>query len=243
MAVDKSKAKIHPWRLCPIGEHWIKMHPLKTPPSKKHPRGAATTRRAHCARNPSGKDQLYPDEIREISKNHFKKLKETPCPIFKEFPKNGGEFDTPIAGWTQYWNEVLKPSEKFAPNLVKALIASESRFKPRSVADGKNKESARGLIQITNGTRKILADERGEIKDHYVTLTRDELFDPDLNLCAGIRWLFYKRDFASRRLKRQATWIEAVYDYKGASLATKKRAEELMGRFLERLEKLERCEK
>jgi hypothetical protein len=237
------KKKIHPWRLCPIGEHWVNTHSMKAPPSKKHPAGSKTIRREHCAKNPSGKDQLYPDEIHEIAANHFKKLKTIPCPVFKKFPKTGGKFDSLIAGWTQYWNEVLKPADILSPNLVKALIASESGFTATSVANKKNKNSARGLLQITNQTRKILSDERGEINEHYITLTRDELFDANLNICAGIRWLFYKRDFASRKLKRQATWVEAVYEYKGASTVSKKRAEELVDRFLTWLGELDKCEK
>lgn len=38
--------------------------------------------------------------------------------------------------------------------------------------------------------------------------------DPALNIAAGIRWLFRKRETASAKLKRQATWTEAAADYK-----------------------------
>ena len=62
---------IHPWRLCPYGEHWIRTHELHIPPNKKSPNGSLTIRHEHCARNPSGKDQHYPDEIQEIAQKNF----------------------------------------------------------------------------------------------------------------------------------------------------------------------------
>ena len=42
----------------------------------------------------------------------------------------------------------------------------------------KNLNSARGLMQITNKTRKILGNENGELKDYFLTLTREDLNDP-----------------------------------------------------------------
>lgn len=42
---------VHPWRLCPYGEHWVKTHEMHVPPSKTHPEGAVTIRHEHCAKN------------------------------------------------------------------------------------------------------------------------------------------------------------------------------------------------
>ena len=42
-----------------------------------------------------------------------------------------------------------------------------------------------------------------------------EVADPNANLFAGIRWLFHKKYLASHRLKREATWVEAIAEYKG----------------------------
>ena len=120
-----------------------------------------------------------------------------------------------IAGWAQYWSDVLSPNDPVDPNLVKALIASESGFNPTLLANKRNPNSARGLTQITNGTRKILGDEKGELKEHFVTATRTELNDPNVNICAGVRWLFYKRQRASSKLSRPAAWGEGVAEYKG----------------------------
>jgi hypothetical protein len=44
--------KVHPWRICPIGKHYVRTHVLHVPPSKIHPEGEVVTRHAHCADNP-----------------------------------------------------------------------------------------------------------------------------------------------------------------------------------------------
>ncbi len=244
--IKKQKPKKpHSWRLCPIGEHWVQTHPLRIPPSRKHPEGSVTTRHGHCAKNPTGKDQLYPDEMNEMARKNFPKVKEKPCPLDLGFRKRhkGNEYDDLIAGWTKYWNDVFKPSTPLVPDMVKALIASESGFDPNILADKKNKNSARGLMQITNDTRQILGDEKGELKDHYLTLTRADLNDPSLNICAGIRWLFRKHEIASSLLGRKATWEEAVAEFKGTRKTTKSRTAELMDNFNKYLLRLKQCKK
>lgn len=240
---DSNSEKVHSWRLCPPGEHWVRTHLLSVPPSKKNPAGSTTTRYGHCAHNPSGKDQLYPDEIHEMGEQNFDEVKEKPCPIGLGYGEAGTKYDDLIAGWTKYWNDVLKPETPLEPNVVKALIATESSFIPDKLANKRNQNSARGLMQITNDTRKILGDEKGELKDQFITLTREDLNDPSNNICAGIRWLFRKREMATSRLKRTASWEEAIYEFKGTRTVTKKRAIELIERFKEKLEKLTKCEK
>jgi len=234
----------HPWRLCPAGEHWVMTHPMRVPPSKSHPTGSITTRRGHCAKNPTGKDQLYPDEILEITQQSFKDLKIKPCSSDLGFKKKGAQFDDLIAGWTKYWNEVLKPNEPLNPNIVKALIASESGFNPEMLANKKNSNSARGLMQILNSTRKTLGDEKGELKDHFLTVTKNDLNDPSVNICAGIRWLFQKQKLASSYLSREASWQEAIMNYKGKlkSKAGDVEAAKQKNIFQKYLDKLEKCE-
>ena len=129
-----AKKRVHSWRLCPIGEHWVSTHPLKVSPSGRSPAGAVTVRHGHCAKNPSGKDQLYPVEIKAIAEQHFSKVKAHPCSIDLGYEKSGKAYDELIAGWVQYWNDVLGPSEPLEPNLIKALIASESGFNPKSLS-------------------------------------------------------------------------------------------------------------
>ncbi len=67
-------------------------------------------------------------------------------------------------------------------------------------------------MQLTNSTRKILGNEKGELKDHFVTVSRENLNDPSINICAGIRWLFNKRKLTSSRIGREATWEESVFE-------------------------------
>jgi hypothetical protein len=208
---------LHPWRVCPYGEHSVVTHELHIRPSKAHPNGIVVPRHFHCAKNPSHKDQLYPNEINDIAEQHFSDLKNRPCPLPLRYGSVGSKYDDFIAGWTQYWNEVLDPTEPLDPNIVKALVATESSFIADKMANDKKPNSARGLTQITNDTRKTLDNVNGEIKDHYVTATREELNDPNVNICAGVRWLFHKQFLASNRLKRSASWPEAVYEYKGLS--------------------------
>lgn len=67
-----------------------------------------------------------------------------------------------IAGWTKYWNEVLLPKDNLDPNLVKALIATESGFNPDAkIKVGKKAGYARGLMQVTDWALNILKDEGG----------------------------------------------------------------------------------
>ena len=240
---NKKIKKTHPWRLCSSGEHWVRSHNMHVPPSKEHPEGYETIRHAHCAKNPSGKDQLYPDEILEISDKKFFNVQPKPCPIKLTFKENGSKFDDLIAGWTQYWNDVLSPTEILDPNLVKALIASESSFDPDILANKKDLNSGRGLMQLINLTRKILGDEKGELINHFVTVSREDLNNPSINICAGIRWLFQKKKLASSILKREATWEEAVFEYKGGRTETEERMKILMNRFKEKLEQYKKCTK
>lgn len=243
---DKSKKgsppPVHPWRTCPYGEHWVRTHPMHAPPSKTHSDGSVTTRHEHCARNPSGKDQLYPEEIQEIANQNFSALKNKPCALSLGFD-DGNKYDDFIAGWVQYWSEILKPDEPLDPNLVKALIASESSFKAKLLANPKNSNSARGLIQITNDTRKILDGYNGDLKDHLIKVTKEELNDPNTNICAGVRWLFEKRRLTSAHLKRSASWLETIWGYKATKKAKTKKAEKKIKDILSDFYgKLQKCE-
>jgi len=237
---------VHPWRLCPYGEHWVSTHPMHVPPSKTHPAGSITTRHQHCARNPSGKDQLYPDEIQEIARQHFSSLKNRPCSINSNFGAKESEYDNLIAGWVQYWNDILKPDEILDPNLVKALIASESSFDPTKLANRKNSNSARGLTQITNETRKLLNGGnggKGGLKDHLITATKADLNDPNVNICSGVRWLFEKKRLASSHLKKAASWTDTVWEYKGTRVAFKKDLEKIKRIFNKFYQDYQKCGK
>lgn len=211
--------QIHPWRACPYGQHWVVKHP-------RYPVGRQLQDvDGHCRKNPSGKDRLAGDEIELVSNlSPFKDSKNLPLPYSGKIKvKNAENYDILIAGWCKYWNEIFKPDILIEPNFVKALMESESTFDPNAVA--KNKQPigpARGLIQITEATCRILKDRNGKIKDHFVDLKKEELFTPSKNICAGIRWLFRKREILQKRLGRSPAWPEVIVEYKGLGPDLKK---------------------
>lgn len=204
----------HPWRNCPLGYFFVQEHKRLTSVSDKNPSGF-TSVREHCRRNPSGKDQLYPDEIILISNSGVAASANQKIGQLKE-PGNANNFDGLIKLWTKYWNDILSPKELLDPNVVKALFFSESSFNLKVKDQRLSKNNfARGPMQITDDTRKILADEKGELENHFMTLTANDVRKPELAIAAATRWLFHKKDLASTFLKREATWEEAVAHYKG----------------------------
>ncbi len=213
--VKTADKKLHPWRMCPLGQYWVSTHPLKTKITQKNPDGL-TTRHGHCRTNPSKKDQLYPDEIHEIANNYFTPLQNLPSPDPLK-RDDGNKYDQIIAGWTQYWNEVFESTDPLDPNLIKALISTESDFKKNAKVLASKGNWARGLTQITDQTIEILKDEKGELRDFLINLDENKASDPNLNICAGIRWLFHKK-----KLKRTASWEEAVIEYKSYTEKLKK---------------------
>jgi len=235
----KTSKKRHPWRKCPSGKYWVSEHPRTVKKSPKNPTGI-TIVDGHCKTNPSRKDQIYSDELRLIKAMHFKNVKNLPKKDNLGFKWKGNRYDTEIAAWTQFWNETLNSSKPLDPNLVKALIATESSFdREAKVFAGKRAGHARGLMQVTDWTIEILQDEKGELRDHLVNVTQRDLTDPNLNIAAGIRWLYRKRQTASGKLKRQATWEEAVADYKSYLEKWKKNPNhKQMNRFLKLYERL-----
>lgn len=206
------ETKAHPWRLCPIGEHWVKRHP------KHLDSGKFTDHDGHCRKNKKTKSEFYnSDELKLIAESHFGSLTSDsdamPAPDSLGFP-NGNKYDLLIAGWAKFWNEVLRPDEQLSPDLVKALMATESSFKtPKDQKSSRG--DARGLIQVTESTRKILQNLKGELKNHHIELTVDESREPVTNIAAGIRWLHHKKFLLETRLKRQVSWEEAIFEYKG----------------------------
>lgn len=213
--------KSHSWRLCPIGEHWVTDHPLWVPPTDKRP-GYHTTRDGHCAANPKRgknkviKDYLTAEEMQMMADKYFADLSGPPASgKLPEYVIGADNFDHFIRGWTKYWNDIFKPDEPLDPDLVKALIATESSFnlKPHT-PDAGTAGKAHGLIQLTDQAIKALGDADGELLNHLVKISTENTSDPNLSIGAGIRWLFRKRDLASHRLKRQATWQEGIAEYK-----------------------------
>lgn len=215
----QTQLKTHPWRKCPSGQHWVKTHPLKVQASSKNPDGI-TSREGHCAFNPKRNretivDYIEPDEIHFIAKKYFGTLTGPPKNDDLGF-NNGNNYDQLIRGWTTYWNDIFQPKDLLDPNLVKALIGSESSFYLNPKPQNAGKDSmARGLIQLTDQAIKALSKPNNEIKDHYVKISKEETSDANMSIAAGIRWLFHKKRLASGKLGREATWEEVIAEYKG----------------------------
>ncbi len=204
--------KAHPWRICPIGKHFVKEHIVHVHPSKTHPEGAVTTWHEHCANNPSHKDELSYHEIQYISKTYFSVLTGSPTAVLSnKIFLEADDYDLEIRGWVKYWNDIFRPNVLLDANLIKALIGTESSFKK----DPPKRRNAHGLMQIMNQTFLVLKTPKGELTNYLIRIPRKELLNSSANICMGVRWLFQKHKLASIRLGREATWEEAIIEYKG----------------------------
>jgi soluble lytic murein transglycosylase-like protein len=122
------------------------------------------------------------------------------------------KYDDLINGWCAYWNYALNPKEPLHPNHVKALIATESSFQENHRRTPKR--PAIGLMQIMPETIHLLSSRSKELKDHYLDLTEQDVLDPNVNICAGIRWLYRKYELSNKKNK---SWLTVFENYKGIS--------------------------
>ncbi len=211
------------WRICPIGQHWTRTHPYKVKT------GVHAVQTGHCKKNPSGKDILKKDEIEMIpSLDIFKHSYNSSISNNLGF-ESGNIYDDLISGWVAYWNSVFNLSVPLAPHYFKILIATESGFRPKIITKTKSIKTgkAAGLGQLTNEVIRLLKNKNGEIKDHYVELGKDDALDPNMNIAASVRWLFRKYETARNRLKREPSWEEVLWEFKGVTKDESKRAKEI----------------
>lgn len=208
---DSESNKAHPWRRCPIGQHFVKEHVIHIKPNKEHPDGLVKVHE-HCANNPSHKEELSYDEIQYITQTYFDTLSGPPTPgvLTKKYP-TADDFDSMIRGWTKYWNDIFNSDDPLVANLIKALLGSESSFNINPPWGNKN---AHGLMQLLHDTFIILQNPKGELHNYLIRIPWNKILDPTTNICMGIRWLFQKKKLASIRLHRIASWDEAVIEYK-----------------------------
>jgi hypothetical protein len=206
----------NPWRVCPIGKHWVRRHPKHLHSNK------VTDHDGHCRKNSSKKDLLKGDEMEliaasnlflnpkvKVSKSHLK------MPLVSLEKQN--QHDVFISGWTAYWNYVFQLKNPLHPNYVKALIATESTFDPMAKAlNPKPTGPARGLMQLTEEATRHAKDHKlREYRDHYIDIEYEDLWDPNKNIALGVRHLFRKHETAKWVLKREPIWFEVLMDYKG----------------------------
>jgi hypothetical protein len=210
---EMSRVPVHPWRLCPLGQYYRTPHKQRSYVRSNGTQVRSSEHPNECVINKTGKDQLYSDEISKIAAKYFPNLTDLPTGgLLPKYPDET-EFDSVIAGWTKYWNEVLTPTEPLDQNLVKALIATESGFDPKAWNKIRGTGRARGLMQVKDESVKLLSYRGKELKDHFLNLKDDDMLDPNLAVCAGVRWLFRKREILNSKGK-ESTWIETVMLYK-----------------------------
>ncbi|HEX4922814.1 MAG TPA: nucleotidyltransferase domain-containing protein, partial [Bdellovibrionales bacterium] len=183
-------AKSHPFRLCPIGYHWVSSHLRDVPPSLRNPDGGLTEVDGHCRRN-AGKgkkiirDVFTADELKEIFKRFGSRISGKLGKFTDLREKSWNRLDQEILFWTSFWNDFFQPEEKLDPNLVKALVATESSFNlaPR-IRNAGQAGRARGLIQLTDQALAVLKPTSKELKDQYFEISPEDLADPNVSLAA-----------------------------------------------------------
>ena len=196
-----------PWRICPIGEHWVRRHP------KDLKSGKVTDHDGHCRLNPKGKDLLKTDEIKRISELEIFKNASVKVSVNDLGFNNGNKYNDLISGWSAYWNEMLKPEIPLHPNYVKALMATESSFNESPPSPTKD-HKAIGLMQIMPETVGHLASRSKDIKDHFIEISLEDARDPSVAIAAATRWLFRKHRLVKGK-KKGTTWMDALEEYKG----------------------------
>ena len=187
----------------------VREHPMHVPVSEKNPTGI-TIRDRHFRRLKG--TYLDAAEIESIFRNYDRKGIVYPTAGKLNKYKNADKYDEAIAVWTDYFNKKFNSAPPLDPDVVKALIASESGFR----ADPRENKKAFGITQITPSTLKIVQDPSGEAKDFIFNKVRQkDLKDPKIAIPMGIRWLFRKRATAMNQLKRAPNHEEVILEYKG----------------------------
>lgn len=183
----------------------VRTHPRHIKPSAKNPSGI-TIVDEHLRRLPG--TYLDEEEIYKIAIGY--NLKNITRPSKSNKPSEN-LYDDLISIWTDYFNTLFNINPPLDPNMVKALIGSESDFQ----LDPKN-PLAIGITQITKETLKIIHDPKGEAKDFiFNNINQKDLKNPALAIPIAVRWLAYKKTRAESKLGRPATHEEIILEYKG----------------------------
>ena len=202
-----TRYKQHPWRSCPLGSHFVKEHHRQTKNGK-------TIVRSYCRRSPVHKEILNTDEILDMFRRNRDQITLLPKASHLGYT-NENKFDELIGLWTQFWNDLYQTTPPLDPNWVKALIVTESGFDPKLINRANKGNFARGLMQITVKTHKILINSKGELRDILFRVDQKDLLIPDVSVSAGTRWLFRKRETLRSRIGRDPSWEEVMWEYKG----------------------------
>lgn len=184
-------------------------YPRHIPVSLKHPTGV-TIVDEHIRRLPG--TRLGPAEIQVTFKSYDRKGLILPTTGKLPEYKRADGYDDLIAVWTDYFNKAYDITPPLHPNVLKALLGSESGFDP----DPKQNKLAFGIAQITKKTLAVLQDPKGEAKDFIFTKIRQkDLKVPMVAIALAARWLIRKRATATSKLGRAPDVEELILEYKG----------------------------
>lgn len=187
----------------------VRAHPMRVPVSKKNPTGS-TIRDRHKRRLHG--IYLDADEIKSTFKSYNRNDIVYPTKKKLNNFSSADKYDEQIAVWTDYFNKKFDANPPLDPDVVKALIASESGFR----ADPPENKRAFGITQITPETLRIVQDLDGEAKEFiFHQIRQKDLKNPDIAIPIGIRWLYRKRETAMSKLKRPPSHEEVILEYKG----------------------------
>ena len=127
--------------------------------------------------------------------------------LFKNFKTKHGEKELPRQFWINFYPSVYAEYVKnevgkydLDPWLVKGLIRQESMYNSRSLSPA----GARGLMQIMPKTGKRLFEQTHPNQ----TFENDLLFEPDLNIQLGVRYL----NNLNRKHKGNGIYILITYN-------------------------------
>lgn len=183
----------------------VHTHSRRVNPSSKNPAGV-TIVDEHLRRLPG----TFLDEIEIYKIANGYNLKSLKKPAKSDNPDEN-LYDNLIATWCDYFNRTLNVKSLIDPDMIKALIASESDFR----LDPKN-PIAIGIAQITKETHKIVQDSNGEVKDFiFNKISQKDLKNPDIAIPIAIRWVAYKVARSQAKLGRVPTHEEIILEYKG----------------------------
>lgn len=185
----------------------VHTHSRHVKPSLKNPNGITIVDQ-HLRRLPG--TYLDEKEIYKIMNGYSLKGIKKPSNNNLESP-DGNLYDDQIALWADYFNKLLNIKPSLDPNMIKALIGSESNFK----TDAKTPQAI-GIAQITKQTLKIVQDPNGEVKDFiFNNIKQKDLENPDIAIPIAVRWLTHKKFMAERKLGLPATHEDIILEYKG----------------------------
>ena len=164
----------------------VREHPMHVPVSEKNPTGI-TIRDRHLRRLKG--TFLDATEIESIFKNYDRKGIAYPTKRkLTEKYKNADKYDEVIA------------DPPLDPDVVKALISSESDFNPDPLG---NRKIAIGITQITKKTLKILQDPNGEAKEFiFKDIRQKDLKNPNISIPMVLVSLLLEKAPRSNQVQR-----------------------------------------